>query len=357
MSRHSTKSKLSNNTSALHNLEKDDDFAMYRENYLFMKQSPMYVRLEQKYKELKKRCREQQTMIDMLNRQQYELMERVVRAQAGVLNVPNVFVSEPVLRKDAGAKNEQRRTSYSQNATIGACSELPVVSPTIKTEKVAESAPVIEYSELPDKAGANDNDTQNIVFVESQKPVPVIVAIEDVVYEEVVEEEEEEEVVDEEQVEETEEVDEEEETEEVEVVEEGEELKVVDEEEVVEEDEGEEVEVVEEEETEEVEVVDEDEGEEVEVVEEEEVEVVEEEETEEVEEVEEETEEVEVVEEETEEVEVVEEEEEEGVYEKEINGTRYYITNDTDGTIYEMLDDEEIGQIVGSFVNGKPVFK
>jgi hypothetical protein len=347
MSRHSTKSKLSNNTSALHNLEKDDDFAMYRENYLFMKQSPMYVRLEQKYKELKKRCREQQTMIDMLNRQQYELMERVVRAQAGVLNVPNVFVSEPVLRKDAGAKNEQRRTSYSQNATIGACSELPVIPPTIKTENVAESAPGIEYSGLRKDSGANDNDTQNIVFVESQKLVPEIVAIEDVVYDEVVEEEE---VVDEEQVKETEEVDEEEETEEVEVVEEGEELKVV-EEEVVEEDEGEEVEVVEVEEEEEVEVV--------EVEEEEEVEVVEVEEEEEVEVVEvEEEEEVEVVEEEeTEEVEVVEEEEEEGVYEKEINGTRYYITNDTDGTIYEMLDDEEIGQIVGSFVNGKPVFK
>jgi len=28
------------------------------------------------------------------------------------------------VRKDAETKNEQRRTSYSQNATIGACSEL-----------------------------------------------------------------------------------------------------------------------------------------------------------------------------------------------------------------------------------------
>jgi hypothetical protein len=28
------------------------------------------------------------------------------------------------LHKDAGAKNEQRRTSYSRNATSGACSEL-----------------------------------------------------------------------------------------------------------------------------------------------------------------------------------------------------------------------------------------
>ena len=335
MPRHSTESKLSNNTSALHNLEKDDDFAMYRENYLFMKQSPMYVRLEQKYKELKKRCREQQTMIDMLNRQQYELMERVVRAQAGVLNVPNVFVSEPVL---------------------------PVIPPTIKTEKVEESAPGIEYSGLRKETGANDNDTQNIVFVESQKLVPEIVAIEDVVYDEVVEDEE---VVDEEQVKETEEVDEEvveeeeevdeEETEEVEVVEESEEVEVV---EVEEEEEVEVVEVEEEEEVEVVEVEEEAEVEVVEVEEEEEVEVVEEEEGEEVEVVEvEEEEEVEVVEEETEEVEVVEEEEEEGVYEKEINGTRYYITNDTDGTIYEMLDDEEIGQIVGSFVNGKPVFK
>jgi hypothetical protein len=116
------------------------------------------------------------------------------------------------------------------------------------------------------------------------------------------------------------------------------------------------------------------ETEEVEIVEEEEVEYEEVEETEEVEyeEVEEETEEVEVVEEEvdeTEEVEVVEEEEEvveyeeveeeedeeSGVYEIEVNGVRYYTTNEKDGIVYSIVDEDDVGDEIGKFVNGKLV--
>jgi len=103
----------------------------------------------------------------------------------------------------------------------------------------------------------------------------------------------------------------------------------------------------------------EEETEEIEEEEEEEevVEVVEEEveETEEIEEIEV-VEEVEVEEtEEIEEVEVEEEEEEAGVYEIEINGTRYYTTNEKDGIVYAVLDDEDVGDEVGKFVNGKLV--
>ena len=126
-----------------------------------------------------------------------------------------------------------------------------------------------------------------------------------------------------------------------------------------------EVEVEVEEETEEVEV--EVEGEEE--TEEVEVEVEGEEETEEVEvkvEGEEETEEVEVEvegEEETEEVEVevegeeeTEEVEEEGVYEISIEGKRYYTTNEVNGTIYELLEDEDVGEEIGKFVNKQVIW-
>jgi len=135
----------------------------------------------------------------------------------------------------------------------------------------------------------------------------------EVVEEEVVEEEGEEEVVEEEGEEEVVEEEGEEEVVEEEVVEE----------EVVEE-EGEEEEVVEEEE----------EGEEEEGEEEEE-EVVEEEE--------------EVVEEEEE----GEEEEEEAVYEVEIKGKKYYTTDEKNGEVYSITEDEDIGDCVGKFVNGK----
>jgi hypothetical protein len=42
----------------------------------------------------------------------------------GVRAIHGMRRKEHVVRKDAGAKNEQRRTSYSRNATLGACSEL-----------------------------------------------------------------------------------------------------------------------------------------------------------------------------------------------------------------------------------------
>ena len=118
--------------------------------------------------------------------------------------------------------------------------------------------------------------------------------------------------------------------------------------------------------------------EEEEVVEEE---VEEEEEEEVVEEEVEEEEEEEVVEEEVKEEEVEEEEEEEVVeeeqkteienktevkeqamedeeefYEKEISGNKYYVSNEKNSVIYSFEEDEEIGDPVGKYVDGKPVF-
>ena len=95
------------------------------------------------------------------------------------------------------------------------------------------------------------------------------------------------------------------------------------------------------------------------------LEIVVEEEVVEEEVVEEEVVEEEVVEEEEEEVveeeeeEVVEEEEEEdedaGVYEIEVKGKRYYTTNEKDGIVYALLEDDEVGDEIGKFVNGKLV--
>ena len=118
---------------------------------------------------------------------------------------------------------------------------------------------------------------------------------------------------------------------------------------------------VEESEEEEVEVEESEEEEEVEVeVEESEVEVeveVEVEESEEEEEVEvEESEEVEVEVEESEEEVEVEESEEDEVYEVTIKNKSYYTTNETDGPIYAILDDEDIGDQIGEFKEGKPTF-
>ena len=118
------------------------------------------------------------------------------------------------------------------------------------------------------------------------------------------------------------------------------------------------------EETEE-EVIEEEAEEEVVVAEEE---AVVEEEVEEVveEEVEEEAEE-EVVEEEVvaeddaivakdEEEEVVAEEEEEaGVYEIELDGVRYYTTNEQNGIVYELVGEDDVGDEIGKFVDGKLV--
>jgi hypothetical protein len=69
---------------------------------------------------------------------------------------------------------------------------------------------------------------------------------------------------------------------------------------------------------------------------------------------EEEEEEEEVSEEE--EVEVSEEEEEEEVFEVEIKGKAYYTTNDKTGPIFEVTEDEDVGDEVGVFKNGKASF-
>ena len=147
-------------------------------------------------------------------------------------------------------------------------------------------------------------------------------------------------VSDEEEVEESDDEEEEveESEEEVEVEESEEEVEVEEsEEEVAVEESEEEVEVEESEEEEEVEV-------EVEESEEEEEEVeVEVEESEEEEEVEVEVEESE------------EEEEEEEVYEISLNGKSYYTTDANNGDIYAVTEDEDVGDVVGKFVGGKPV--
>jgi hypothetical protein len=163
---------------------------------------------------------------------------------------------------------------------------------------------------------------------------------------------------DEEEVEETEEEIEVEETEEeveVEVEETEEEVEVEVEVEETEEEVEVEVEETEEEEEveeteEEVEVEVEETEEEVEETEEEEEVEVEVEETEEEVEVEETEEEVEV--EETEE----EEEEEEEVFMVTIKGKQYFTNDETNGTIYSVVDEDDIGDEVGHYKKGVPVF-
>ena len=337
MSRNSSSNnKLYNIPDALHNFNipevEDDGVALYKANYLFMKQSPMYVRLDQKYRNLKKKSRDQQKMIELLNHQYFETVEKYARLSARVSEDVRECRTSPDVQKNTVRNSEDVRGNS-------------VESSSNEFEQVTLCDILCDIADDPREVKA-----EQVVLkvVEANVEANVETNVETEEYEiEVVEEKEEEE---------TEEVevgveDDEEETEEVEVE--------------VEEEETEEVEVeVEEEETEEVEVeeeedeVEEEETEEVEVeVEEEEVEV-EEEETEEVEvEVEEEEEEVEVeVEEEEVEVEEEEEEEEEGVYETVILGKKYYITNETNGEIYAILDDEEIGDIVGKYVNGVPTF-
>ena len=103
--------------------------------------------------------------------------------------------------------------------------------------------------------------------------------------------------------------------------------------------------------------------EEVEVEEEEEVEVEEEvEEEEEVEVEDHEVQEVEVEVEEEEEVQEVEQEQEEEEEEEQelilvkINKKNYYTTNETNGEIYAIEEDESIGDQVGNYKNGKAFF-
>ena len=82
------------------------------------------------------------------------------------------------------------------------------------------------------------------------------------------------------------------------------------------------------------------------------MEVVEESEEEEEEEVVEESEEE--VEEEV--VEESEEEEEEELFEMEIGGKSYFVTDENNGVIYEALEDDDVGEMLGHLKDGKAVW-
>ena len=75
-----------------------------------------------------------------------------------------------------------------------------------------------------------------------------------------------------------------------------------------------------------------------------------------VEETEEVVEETEEVEEETEEVEEETEEDAGEVYEITISGKSYYVTDEKNGKIYAIDKDEDVGDEIGEFKNGKPSF-
>ena len=69
-----------------------------------------------------------------------------------------------------------------------------------------------------------------------------------------------------------------------------------------------------------------------------------------------EEEEVEVEVEVEESAEEEEEEEEEEVFMVSIDGKNYYTNNEQSGTIYSIVDEDDIGDEIGAFKNGKPVF-
>ena len=349
--------KLSNINNGLNNFceTPDADMDAYRLNYFFLKQLPMYVKLENKYKDAKKKIREQQKLIELLNHQHFDTIQKyatqhVNNSARKVVDlhsdgfIPHHSVGQqtiPLSETFSKIKVEPVFTFVDKSSSDFPTS-LPSVSSTANFDfptslpSVASTANFDFPTSLPSVASPENFETSaqdvddEVVLVET-KTTPEIIILDDepvdnlgfqcnvsteetteeVVVEEEQEEEETEEVVVEEEEEETEEV----------VVEEEEEQEEETEDVVVEEEQQEE-----EEETEEV-VVEEDEEQE-----------------------EEETEEV-VVEEEEE-----EETEEEGVYEAEINGKRYYITNDVNGTIYAIVGEDDIGDEIGSFVNGKPVF-
>ena len=344
MSRNSSaNNKLYNIPDALHNFNipevEDDGVDLYKANYLFMKQSPMYVRLDQKYRHLKKKAREQQKMIELLNRQYFETVEKYARLSARVSEDVITYEGKPldaqrVIPQTPSAKlsrklNASRPAFFPNVREYSSSNEVEIVKAEQVVLDVIESNVEAEEYEIEVVEDKEEEETEEVEVEVEEEPEEETEEVEVVVEEE---EEQEEEEVEEVEVEVEEE---EQEEEEVEVV----------------------VEEEEEQEEEEVEVVveEEEETEEVEVVVEEEVEVVEEEEEEEVE-VEVEVEEVEVEVEEVEVEEEEEEEEEEGVYETVILGKKYYITNETNGEIYAILDDEEIGDIVGKYVNGVPTF-
>jgi hypothetical protein len=347
MSSHTEQSKLSNMYSGLHNLSDMGEMDVYRANYLFFTQMPMYVALEQKYKEAKKKVREQRKMIELLNRQNIEIMERYANRAPLYKDQTVSFVSE-TLPVDSLPVDSLTVDTLTVDTLSDRFSKIHIKQEHVPESKI-ELKENITYKIVPSISIDEEEDVA---------PPSNEVEVEDTTEEET-EEEPEEVEVEVEETEETEEVEETEETEESEEVEETDEVEV---EETEESEESEEVEVEESEEEEESEEVEVDETEETEEVEVEETEEEESEEVEVEEEEEEETEEVEVEEEEeeSEEVEVEETEEteeEEGVYEVQIKGKRYYTTNEINGTIYAILADDEIGDEVGSFENGKPLFR
>ena len=50
-----------------------------------------------------------------------------------------------------------------------------------------------------------------------------------------------------------------------------------------------------------------------------------------------------------------EEEEEEEVEEIDIEGEKYYASGNKVGNIYEYLEDGDVGDVVGNYVNGVPI--
>ena len=47
------------------------------------------------------------------------------------------------------------------------------------------------------------------------------------------------------------------------------------------------------------------------------------------------------------------EEDEDEVYIKKINGKQYYITNEKNSDVYEVDEEEDVGDIIGEIKNGK----
>ena len=287
MPRHSSReTKLYNLEDALHNLNRhDEDEDEYRMNYLFMKNSPIYVRLEQKYKAMKKIAREREVQIEILNRQFFELAERYSLERSN--------------------NSEKHRYAYTAR-TPEFCEDFNTVKSALSgaeatNENVLGALPLNDYTygenphslDVKQEPLSLDNKPQPVcldVVLTDNIDIPDTLAIPQI------------QII----VEEEEQVEDEQEEEQVEVVDPLEKK----------------VEVIE-------------------IVEEEQIE--------------EETEEQ--IEEATDEVEEQTEEEEEGVYETVINETRYYITNDINGEIYAILDDDDIGDIVGKYVEGKPIFE
>jgi hypothetical protein len=390
----------------LHNLSEKKQNEVIA-SYSFLLQLPMYVNLEKKYKEAKKTIRDQRNMIECLHRQNIDILEKYARTNSGELRslspegdkfprIPSDSASATQAEYFTNSDRRSPSTSDSHRFTESTglskiCGGEAVVNSyelrSPEFQGVAESegrsksaifgrdAVSYENPRTPSSARPEyftNSETFSRIKVEkgfqsksriTDLIVPKMTTVitidsDDETKTHETETQTEQDVAQEEEEDVEVEATEEEEEVEVEVeVEVEEEVETTEEEEV-------EVETTEEEEEVEVETTEEEEEVEVETTEEEEEEV-EVETTEEEEEVEVETQGFtesegrsksaifgrdEVSYENT-------EEEEEGVYEVEINGKRYYTTNDTNGTIYAILDDDDIGDEIGTFVNGNAVFR